>query len=279
MECPKCSKDDYATGATTWDYDNEGNRKDWLLDSNREWQDITGWYEGTSRGGNTVYSPVNLWEGLSEDYNSQTGYNYTTEELKLRYQLITEFKDNPVTRHLVSQEKAGMAEPITKEEYEKMYGDMADFHTWQLFFGMVAELHDGGRAIKTFRSKSLFRNNQNIVFNNGGGSPPNQVSNIIGKRLRKQKQANSHTLGGSRLGTKSYLNTTMDAQQVIDATHNGQAIILHKNRLQNRVYVEYDGVEGYYNNRGTIVPTNKFLIKGGGTSTVVPVHPNKATFF
>lgn len=104
------------------------------------------------------------------------------------------------------------------------------------------------------------------------------VSGIISKDLRTQKQLNEHTLGGTAVGTNSYLKTTTDAQLVIDAAFNSTAKVLSTNVEQNRVYVEYKGVTGYYNNNGKIITTNKFLIKGVKSATVVPIHPNSTTF-
>jgi hypothetical protein len=87
-----------------------------------------------------------------------------------------------------------------------------------------------------------------------------------------------HTFGGRDLGTRSYLSTTDDAQDVINATFNGEAKILSVNKSQNRVYVEYKGVKGFYNDNGVPKETNKFLIKGTGTSTVVPIHQSTSKF-
>lgn len=104
------------------------------------------------------------------------------------------------------------------------------------------------------------------------------ASNIVSKNIRFQKQTLEHVIGGERLGTNSYLNSVDDAKSVLNATHNGDAKILSTNASQNRVYVQYDGVKGYYNNNGTIIETNKFLIKGVKSATVVPIHPNSITF-
>ncbi|MBW3520493.1 polymorphic toxin type 50 domain-containing protein [Flavobacterium sp. NKUCC04_CG] len=83
---------------------------------------------------------------------------------------------------------------------------------------------------------------------------------------------------GARLGTNSYLNSIDDASSVLNATHSGKAKVLSTNAGQNRAYVQYNNVTGYYNNNGVIISTNKFLIKGGKSSTVVPVHPSSTTF-
>jgi len=104
------------------------------------------------------------------------------------------------------------------------------------------------------------------------------VGEIISTTLRVQKQVDEHIIGGARLGTNSYLNRVEDATNVLNAVHSGEARILSVNVGQNRVYVQYNNVTGYYNNSGVIIPTNKFLIKGGKSSTVVPIHPNSTTF-
>lgn len=74
------------------------------------------------------------------------------------------------------------------------------------------------------------------------------------------------------------MNSVDDAKSVLNATHGGDAKVLSTNASQNRVYVQYDGVKGYYNNNGTIIETNKFLIKAEKSATVVPIHPNSTTF-
>ena len=101
---------------------------------------------------------------------------------------------------------------------------------------------------------------------------------IISKTLRVQKQVDELIIGGSRLGTNSYLNSVDDATSVLNAAHSSEAKILNINVGQNRVYVQYNNITGYYNNNGVIIPTNKFLIKGSKSSTVVPIHPNSTTF-
>lgn len=117
---------------------------------------------------------------------------------------------------------------------------------------------------------------ETVVVSNG--SRTGAVSNIISRNLRVQKQVAEHTIGGSRLGTKSYLNSIGEAESVLNAAHSGEARILSTNASQNRVYVEYNGAKGYYNNNGTLIETNKFLIKGDRSATVVPIHPNTTTF-
>ena len=102
----------------------------------------------------------------------------------------------------------------------------------------------------------------------------------ISNRLRIQKQLSEHTLGGSRIGNNSYLNSLDDATVVLNAANKGKAKILSTNFSQNRVYIEYKGVTGYYNNNGVDIPTNKFMIKRGGNngSTVVLIHPKSTKF-
>ena len=104
------------------------------------------------------------------------------------------------------------------------------------------------------------------------------VEGIISKTLRVQKQVDEHIVGGSRLGTNSYLNSVEDATSVLNASHSGKVKVLSTNIGQNRAYVQYNSVTGYYNNNGVITSTNKFLIKGSKSSTVVPIHPNSTTF-
>jgi RHS repeat-associated protein len=106
------------------------------------------------------------------------------------------------------------------------------------------------------------------------------VSTFISERIRDGKQASMHTAGGKQLGTKSYLNSVEDARTVLRAVHSGEVNILARNASQNRLYVQYDNVTGYYNNNGTIIETHRFLIKGGGSNgaTVVPIHPNSGAF-
>ncbi|MDY3315911.1 RHS repeat-associated core domain-containing protein [Riemerella anatipestifer] len=116
-----------------------------------------------------------------------------------------------------------------------------------------------------------------------GASIASRSSNVdlpISNRIRTQKQLSEHIAGGSRLGNNSYLNSLDDATEVLNATNSGRVKILSTNTSQNRVYIEYKGVTGYYNNKGVSVPTNKFMIKGGGNngSTVVPIHPKSTTY-
>lgn len=104
------------------------------------------------------------------------------------------------------------------------------------------------------------------------------VEGIVSKVIKTQKQVNEHTIGGNAVGTNSYLNNVGDAAKVLNAAHSNEATVLSVNVGQNRVYVQYNGVTGYYNNNGVIVATNKFLIKGGKSATVVPIHPSTKVF-
>lgn len=80
------------------------------------------------------------------------------------------------------------------------------------------------------------------------------------------------------MGTNSYLSSVDDATSVLNAAHNGDAKILSTNIGQNKAYVQYNNVTGFYNNNGVITPTNKFLIKGAKSSTVVPINPSSTIF-
>ncbi len=108
--------------------------------------------------------------------------------------------------------------------------------------------------------------------------PALSAQGVISTSIRYLKQLNEHTINGKDLKSNSYLNSTTEAQNVVDAAHNGSAKILHINPGQNRVYVEYKGITGIYNNNGVLTPTNKFLIKGIKSSSVVPIHQGTTTY-
>jgi hypothetical protein len=106
----------------------------------------------------------------------------------------------------------------------------------------------------------------------------NKIGNFVSTKLRTDKQKDEHTINGARLGTNSFFNSTEDAQKVLNAAHSGDATILSTNESQNRAYVKYDGVTGFYNNNGVITETNMFMIKGGKSASIVPIHPNTKNF-
>ncbi|WP_373795698.1 RHS repeat-associated core domain-containing protein, partial [Neisseria dentiae] len=101
----------------------------------------------------------------------------------------------------------------------------------------------------------------------------------IGKTISRQKQ-NRHVYGtqerknikGNQGGA---FKDRCDAQEVLDAFHRGDAKIVKRNK-QGQPIVEYPGVTGYNNNPGAGFvnqETNRFLIKGTSSPSVVPVSP------
>lgn len=77
-------------------------------------------------------------------------------------------------------------------------------------------------------------------------------------------------------GQGSYLNSTADAQKVLDAYHSGNATVLGTTS-QGHIVVRYGGVTGYNNNVAagfTNQPTNVFMIKGTSSPSIVPTNPN-----
>lgn len=99
----------------------------------------------------------------------------------------------------------------------------------------------------------------------------------IGKKV-SQKQLR-HVKGRKEWtdrGRGSYMNSAEDAQQVLNAVHNGEATVLGTTR-QGHLLVRYNGVTGYNNNPAagyTNQPTNVFLIKGSKSPSVVPTSPS-----
>lgn len=101
---------------------------------------------------------------------------------------------------------------------------------------------------------------------------------MLKDKISPQKQARH--LKDTAPPDKSYLSSMKDAQQVLDATRNGQAKIISVDPIKNSVVVQYQNVIGTYINRGGAVglpdiikDTNLFMIQGG--NKVVPVNPSK----
>ncbi|MDF1602765.1 hypothetical protein [Nocardioides sp. YIM 152315] len=91
-----------------------------------------------------------------------------------------------------------------------------------------------------------------------------------------QRQAR-HVRGTSEwsTGRGGYFSSELEAQQVLDAVHDGLATILGRN-AQGHLVVRYDGVTGFNNNVGAGFidqPSHVFLIKGSAHPSVVPTSP------
>lgn len=108
--------------------------------------------------------------------------------------------------------------------------------------------------------------------------PPVAVSVIdpstINTRISYQSQGR-HVQGAREYEGKSYFKSRADAQEVLDAFHNGTAEVL--GMKGNNVVVRVPGVTGYNMNRehGYLdQPTNVFFIKGTKSVSVVRHTPN-----
>ena len=97
-------------------------------------------------------------------------------------------------------------------------------------------------------------------------------------KISAQKQARH--LKGSAPPEKSYLDSSSDAQKVLDAAKNGNAEVISMDATKNSIVVRVPEVNGTYVNIGNpnglpdvVKPTNIFMIQGG--DKVVPINPAK----
>lgn len=90
-----------------------------------------------------------------------------------------------------------------------------------------------------------------------------------------QKQ-NRHIAGRPEYRGGGILSSQADAQRVLDAYHNGDAVILGQTS-QGFPVVRFNGVTGTNNNVGAGImnqPTNVFIVKGTASPSIVPANPN-----
>jgi len=64
-----------------------------------------------------------LWQGLSSDYNSVSGYEYDFSDLKVRYKLLN--SDSPLKTDVQKRESIGAAGPLTAQNFVDRYGQDA----------------------------------------------------------------------------------------------------------------------------------------------------------
>jgi hypothetical protein len=106
-----------------------------------------------------------------------------------------------------------------------------------------------------------------------GPSDPVDLS-TINPRISRQKQER-HLVGDPKYGGGGWLRSLDEAQEILDAVLAGRATILGRYR-HDQILVEYTGVTGHNVNLGvgiTDQPTNRFLIKGKSSPSIVATSP------
>lgn len=121
---------------------------------------------------------------------------------------------------------------------------------------------------------AAFKKIKNIF--KGSNKPPSDFLKSLNKKISVQKQ-DRHVSGTSGRG-KGYLDSSEDAQKVLDAVHSGEATFLGTSKAGHQVY-KYTKVTGTNVNLGAGISgqkTNVFIIKGTKSPSVVPTTPNWA---
>jgi len=73
-----------------------------------------------------VVSTIDFWSDLPDDYNSQTGYIYTLEDLKVRHFILHEGSSSANRNWLLKREAAGYSTPLSTEAFEDYFKSDAD---------------------------------------------------------------------------------------------------------------------------------------------------------
>ena len=109
---------------------------------------------------------------------------------------------------------------------------------------------------------------------------PSPLPLIFASQISIQKQ--TRHLKGSAPSGKSYLNSAQDAQKVLDAYNNGNAVLISRSYNKNSIVIRVDSVTGIYVNINNpnglpdiIKPTNIFMIDSTKSPKIVPVNPDK----
>jgi len=107
----------------------------------------------------------------------------------------------------------------------------------------------------------------------------NEALSIVSPKLNAGKQLSQHVIGGNQSFGKGVFNSTEDSQKVLDAFIKGEGSVTQTitKKGGERVIFEYTGETGFHNQKGELIPTNTFLLKGFGKdgATVTPVKPGK----
>ncbi len=129
-----------------------------------------------------VASKFNLWEGLSDNYNSISGYEYSYSDLKMRYWLMNSPKSyDGFATAIRNNEASGMADPITADNYWNKYGHTLGNLKLMEFYITTADgllSADGINGMRRGRTAS---------FGNFSLAPKQQVPSSFSFYLKSQK--------------------------------------------------------------------------------------------
>ncbi len=174
---------------------------------------------------------------------------------------------NPKGRNLTRESKSGRL--IDKNEY----ADIRAYKNYKTQAKAAGETPLGRadfyKQIRPYGSKTGFGTKTKT------GAPKNVIGNIGSKISQKQLRHIKGHKNWIQRGRGGYLNSTDDAQSVLDALHSGKAKVLGQTK-QGHVVVKHDKITGFNNNpsAGFIdQPTNVFIIKGTSKPSVVPTSP------
>jgi hypothetical protein len=113
------------------------------------------YYIGTVLGV-IVISEHNLWDNLSDDYNKNTGYNYSLGDLKLRYKILK--NGGQFATSILNLEQEGKAAPLTTKTFIDKYGDASSLVAFVLFFELESDLINVEAATQaTNKATRLFK--------------------------------------------------------------------------------------------------------------------------
>jgi hypothetical protein len=97
-------------------------------------------------GGKLYVSNVDYWEDIPEGLSGYNGYTYRLGDIKMRYRVRNEFS-HCLKTGLRQLEESGIAEPLTKNNFESLYGHKFGVsHVFGVYFLMGLSLASGAQA-------------------------------------------------------------------------------------------------------------------------------------
>jgi hypothetical protein len=110
-----------------------------------------------------VISKDDLWIELEEGYNSNTAYEYTPGDLRIRYICLQE--NGVLATYIKNLEEAGNAEGLTSQSFVDKYGAASSLVAFILFFEAEADLVEIEAIVNTVKvTKRFFKTRKTNKF-------------------------------------------------------------------------------------------------------------------
>jgi RHS repeat-associated protein len=129
-----------------------------------------------------VASRFNLWEGLTEGYNSHSGYEYSYSDLKMRYWIMNSPNSySGYATAIKNNEANGMADPITAGNYWDKYGDFLGRMKLMEFYITTAD------GLLSAEGVNGMRRGRTASFGNFNLASKTQIPSSFSVYLKSQK--------------------------------------------------------------------------------------------